>query len=88
MQGKVKWFGGKGYGFIISEDESGHVTEYFVHHAQIQMTGFRTLDAGDEVEYDIDLTDTRGPKAINVKKVAGLVTNALVTPQEIAPPVE
>lgn len=62
MQGKVKWFSAeKGYGFIESED-SGDV---FVHFSAIQSQGFKTLDEGQEVTFDI-VQDTRGLKAENV----------------------
>ena len=64
MQGKVKWFNKeKGFGFI--ERENGN--DVFVHFSAIQQDGFRTLQEGDPVEFDI----TEGPKglqAANVKK--------------------
>ena len=50
MRGTVKWFNTqKGYGFIVGEDGA----EYFTHQTQIKMDGFRTLDAGDVVEFDV-----------------------------------
>ena len=74
MQGKVKWFGSKGYGFITCEDG----VEVFVHHSAIQMQGYRILNPGDVVEFEIEETDSRGPKAVNVTRteaaVPGLVT--------------
>jgi len=62
--GKVKWFNAeKGYGFIT--DESGR--DVFVHFTAIKSEGFRTLDEGQEVEFDITESD-RGPQAANVVK--------------------
>lgn len=64
-KGKVKWFDSqKGYGFI-SVDGSKDI---FVHHSEIKSEGFRTLEEGDEVEFDIKESD-KGPQAANVTKV-------------------
>lgn len=50
MRGTTKWFNAqKGYGFITGDDGA----EYFAHQTQIKMDGFRTLDAGDIVEFDV-----------------------------------
>jgi CspA family cold shock protein len=65
MQGKVKWFNAeKGYGFIES-DEGGDV---FVHFSAIQSEGFKTLEEGQSVEFDI-VEGARGPQAANVIKL-------------------
>ncbi len=65
MQGKVKWFNAnKGYGFI--ESESG--TDVFVHYSAIQTEGYRTLEEGQPVEFDV-VEGTRGPQASNVNKI-------------------
>ncbi|MFD2671956.1 cold shock domain-containing protein [Marinicrinis sediminis] len=65
MQGKVKWFNAeKGYGFIETE-EGGDV---FVHFSAIQSEGFKTLEEGQEVEFDI-VEGARGPQAANVIKL-------------------
>ena len=64
-EGIVKWFSDKkGYGFI--EQEGGK--DLFVHHTAIQMTGFRTLEEGDRVSFEIEESG-RGPEAKNVAKV-------------------
>jgi CspA family cold shock protein len=63
--GTVKWFNdAKGYGFITPEDGSKDV---FVHHQAIQAEGFRSLQEGDRVQYDVT-EGPKGPQAANVKK--------------------
>ncbi|MCX4265944.1 MAG: cold shock domain-containing protein [Firmicutes bacterium] len=65
MKGKVKWFNAeKGFGFI--ERESG--SDVFVHYSAIQSDGFKTLDEGQEVEFD-EIEGARGPQAANVIKL-------------------
>ncbi|MGG1552404.1 MULTISPECIES: cold shock domain-containing protein [Paenibacillus] len=65
MQGKVKWFNAeKGYGFIEREDGG----DVFVHFSAIQAEGFKTLDEGQAVEFDI-VEGARGPQAANVSKL-------------------
>jgi len=60
--GKVKWFNSqKGYGFI--EMEGGR--DVFVHYSAIKSTGFRTLEEGQEVDFDI-VEGQKGPQAANV----------------------
>ncbi|MBL7173094.1 MAG: cold shock domain-containing protein [Proteobacteria bacterium] len=64
-EGVVKWFSErKGFGFIEQEDGQ----DLFVHHSAINMTGFRTLNEGDRVSFEIEESD-RGPKAKNVTKL-------------------
>ena len=65
MKGTVKWFDPKkGYGFITKEDGQ----DIFVHWTAIQMEGFKTLEEGQQVEFDI--TDGRkGPQAANVRVI-------------------
>ena len=63
--GTVKFFNEKkGFGFI--ERENGE--DVFFHFSAIQTTGFKTLEAGDRVTFDIEQGD-RGPKAANVTKI-------------------
>ncbi len=65
--GKVKWFNNeKGYGFISKDDGSGDV---FVHYSAIQGKGFRTLEQGQAVQFEI-VDGPRGPQASNVTKVS------------------
>ena len=61
--GKVKWFNdSKGYGFIAAD--SGE--DVFVHFSAIDGDGYRTLEEGADVEFDI-VQDTKGPRAENVR---------------------
>jgi CspA family cold shock protein len=63
-QGTVKWFNGeKGYGFIAPADGSADV---FVHFSAIQGSGYRSLDEGQSVEFDIT-QGQKGPQAENVR---------------------
>jgi CspA family cold shock protein len=65
MVGRVKWFNAdKGFGFIEREDGD----DVFVHFSAIQGEGFKTLDEGQEVEFDITAGD-RGPQAANVTRI-------------------
>jgi len=65
VKGKVKWFNSKkGFGFITPE--SGD--DVFVHFSEIQADGFRNLEEGDSVEFEVE-NDQRGPKAKKVVKV-------------------
>jgi cold shock protein len=65
MQGKVKWFNNeKGYGFL--EREGGE--DVFVHFSAITGEGFKSLNEGEEVTFDI-VEGNRGPQAANVSKL-------------------
>lgn len=65
MKGKVKWFNNnKGYGFI--EQESGG--DVFVHYSAIKEDGYKSLQEGDQVEFEIK-DGPKGPQAENVTKV-------------------
>lgn len=63
-KGTVKWFNGaKGYGFIT--DDAGR--DVFVHYSGINSGGFRVLETGDSVTFDIE-DGKKGPQAVNVTK--------------------
>jgi CspA family cold shock protein len=62
MNGTVKWFNAsKGFGFIEREDGP----DVFVHHSGINATGYKTLNDGDRVSFDI-VEGPKGPSAANV----------------------
>ena len=64
-KGTVKWFNNsKGYGFITPEDGSQDV---FVHHSSIQGEGYKSLDEGQSVEFEVQ-QGQKGMEAINVTK--------------------
>ena len=64
--GTVKWFNAKkGYGFI--SDEEGK--DIFVHFSALEMPGFKVLEEGDEVEYEV-VEGEKGPQAAKVVKVS------------------
>ncbi len=66
MKGTVKWFNAKkGFGFI--SDEEGN--DVFVHFSALQMDGFKVLDEGDKVEFDV-VNGEKGPQASNVVKIS------------------
>ncbi len=65
-RGTVKWFNPeKGYGFI-TPDEGGK--DLFVHHSAIQAEGFRSLNEGEKVEFEVT-QGQKGPQAVNVRVV-------------------
>jgi len=65
-QGVIKWFDNKkGFGFI-AQDEGGQ--DVFVHFSSIAGDGFKTLDEGDRVEFEVNQSD-KGLKAANVTKL-------------------
>jgi CspA family cold shock protein len=65
VQGTVKWFNDKkGYGFITAEDGK----DLFVHYNAIEGQGFRSLQEGDRVSFEIE-QGAKGPAAVKVKKL-------------------
>ncbi len=65
LKGTVKWFNGeKGFGFITGEDGK----DVFVHFSQINKEGFKTLDEGEEVTFEV-VEGQKGPQASNVTAV-------------------
>ncbi len=66
MKGTVKWFNNqKGYGFI--SDEQGN--DIFVHFTGLNMEGFKTIDEGASVEFEV-ADGAKGPQAVNVTKMS------------------
>ncbi len=62
MTGTVKWFNGeKGYGFITTEEGN----DVFAHFSQIQKEGFKTLEEGQNVSFDV-VDGAKGPQAENI----------------------
>ncbi|MFX1325112.1 MAG: cold shock domain-containing protein [Promethearchaeota archaeon] len=68
LTGYVKWFDAKkGYGFISVEDQE----DIFVHFSNVQMDGFKKLDMGDTVEFELKTSkEGKGPEALNVKIIS------------------
>lgn len=65
-QGTVKWFNAeKGFGFISTENGQ----DVFAHFSAIQSDGFRSLDEGQRVTFDIE-DGQRGPQAVNITKLS------------------
>jgi len=63
MTGKVKWFNSeKGYGFITTEEGN----DVFAHFSQIQKDGFKTLEEGESVSFEV-VDGDKGPQAANIK---------------------
>jgi CspA family cold shock protein len=66
VTGKVKWFNSKkGFGFIIPDDGGN---DLFVHFTAIQSNGYKTLQEGQKVEFEVMQTN-KGDKAVNVKVI-------------------
>ena len=64
--GKVKWFNNaKGYGFVLPGEE-GEGEDLFVHYSSIDMDGYKTLKAGQMVDYEV-IQGPKGLHAVNIK---------------------
>jgi cold shock protein len=67
QEGTVKWFNNeKGYGFITPDEGS---EELFVHYSEIEGRGFRSLQEGERVLYEVALRGQRGLRATNVRRI-------------------
>jgi cold shock protein len=72
LVGKVKWFNNeKGFGFLTPEDGSA---DHFVHHTGILGEGFKSLEEGQEVEFESTTSD-KGLRAVNVKPLTPAALN-------------
>ncbi len=70
ISGKVKWFNNaKGYGFI---NETNKAEDLFAHFSAITMDGYKTLKAGQDVEFEI----IQGPKGLHAVNISAVTTNA------------
>ncbi|WP_309674003.1 cold shock domain-containing protein [Pseudomonas sp.] len=84
--GKVKWFNNaKGFGFINTDaregrDEDGHLIDFFAHYSAIEMDGYKTLKAGQLVNFEI----VQGPKGLHAVKI----TAAPVENEKTAPAIQ
>ena len=71
--GKVKWFNNaKGYGFVIAEAGG---EDLFVHYSSIKMDGYKTLKAGQDVEFDIE----QGPKGLHAVNIRSFESDEIPT---------
>jgi len=65
MTGKVKWFNSeKGYGFITTDEGN----DIFAHYSQIQKDGFKSLEEGESVEFEV-VDGDKGPQASNIVSI-------------------
>jgi CspA family cold shock protein len=81
LSGKVKWFNNaKGYGFILAE---GRDEDLFAHYSAIQMDGYKTLKAGQSVNFDV-LQGPKGLHAINIRPATVATDAPIVTAQPLA----
>jgi len=71
--GIVKWFNNaKGYGFVLAQD-SGE--DLFIHYSSIQMEGYKSLKAGQEIEYDVQ-EGPKGKHAVNIRHAGPVISSA------------
>ena len=75
--GKVKWFNNaKGYGFILPE---GGGEDLFAHYSSIEMDGYKTLKAGQDVTFDV-LQGPKGQHAVNIRMVDATTDGDAIAP--------
>lgn len=80
LSGKVKWFNNaKGYGFIVAE---GSDEDLFAHYSAIQMDGYRTLKAGQAVNFEI----IQGPKGLHAVNIRAAEVAASARTERISEP--
>jgi CspA family cold shock protein len=66
-EGTVNWFSKeKGYGFISALEEGKNL---FVHYSEIEGSGYKSLEEGERVLYEVPARGTRGPRAIEVRRI-------------------
>src|SRR5690606_25706972 len=79
--GKVKWFNNaKGYGFVVAE---GRNEDLFAHYSAIQMDGYRTLKAGQPVQFEI-IQGPKGLHAVNIQALGEPVRRSEATASDLA----
>lgn len=79
--GKVKWFNNaKGYGFVVAE---GRNEDLFAHYSAIQMDGYRTLKAGQPVQFEI-IQGPKGLHAVNIQTLGEPVRKSEVPASDLA----
>lgn len=80
MEGTVKWFDAKkGYGFIQSPellDDNAEQQDIFVHFTKIQMDGFRKVEEGEVVDFELVWDEKNRPQATDVVRRVALSTQA------------
>jgi CspA family cold shock protein len=81
--GKVKWFNNaKGFGFIVCDD---HKEDLFAHFSTIEMEGYKTLKAGQDVEFET-VKSERGIHAVNIQVVGATESTTETTPVAVQEP--
>ena len=74
IEGTVKWFDAKiGYGFIVSPEvlgDAGQARDVFLHFTKIRMDGFKKVEAGEQVSFDLITSQDGKPQADNVVRLS------------------
>lgn len=79
LSGKVKWFNNaKGYGFIVADNSD---EDLFAHYSAIQMDGYRTLKAGQAVNFTI----VQGPKGLHAVEIRAAEASVTPTASSVSP---